>query len=74
MPDFPTQRLKPQFLYCAGDFKQITNFGAARPRGFRYCQDCRYRRVLHCRHPRLAVPFSLGTHAERMGCSEQRPA
>lgn len=70
--------LDPRFKYCAGDFKQIVNFGAARPRGHRHCTDCRYRRTVggkeSCLHPRLPQAFSLGTHPDRMGCAAQKPA
>lgn len=68
MPRQPTQWLDPRFNYCAGDFKKIVDFGAASTRGGRRCMECRHRRGMHCGHPRLQCRFSLGTHADRMGC------
>lgn len=70
MSDFPTQRLDPRFVYCATDFKKIVDFGSGSKRDGHYCWDCRHcgGNSLKCAHPRLSVPFSLGTHAERMGC------
>ena len=54
--------------YSVSDFKERADFGAASTHGKQYCEDCLYRRGMHCGNPLLLVRFSLGTHPERMGC------
>jgi hypothetical protein len=65
-------KLNPNFLYCAGDFKDRwhADFGAASTHGGHHCTDCRHIEANgeRCGHPRLFSSFSLGTYPDRMGC------
>ena len=67
--------------YSVGDFKTEVDYGAASQHDRHSCLDCAYYgprrhrpndelegRTEECRHPSLHVPFSLGTHPDRMGC------
>ena len=72
--------IKSGVKYSVGDFKADADYGAASTHGGLPCLDCAYygprihaargdiERTEECRHPQLHVPFSLGTHPDRMGC------
>ena len=72
--------LKEGTKYSVADFKEAVDYGAASTHDGLNCIECAHygarrhgkqgwiERTEECRHPQLHVPFSLGTHPDRMGC------